>query len=96
MLSPTSLVLIAAATLGLAWAGLDVVPGSWSPAAPTGGGAGPKASPGRGLSVEDAMRELDLVRPPRARRAPDIALPAIDGTRFRLADHRGKIVLVNF
>jgi peroxiredoxin len=95
MFAPTPLVLIAA-VLGLAWAGLAVVPGARSPATAAGAEAGPKAPPGRGLSVEDAMRELDLVRPPRARRAPDIALPALDGTRFRLADHRGKVVLVNF
>jgi peroxiredoxin len=54
------------------------------------------AHEGRGLSVEAAMRELDLIRPPRARPAPDFSLGVVGGGRFRLADHRGKIVLVNF
>ena len=51
---------------------------------------------GRVLSVADAVKELDLVQPTRPKHAEDFALPLADGTRFRLADQRGKVVLVNF
>jgi peroxiredoxin len=42
------------------------------------------------------FRELDLVTPSRAKAAEDFSLPALDGGTFRLADQRGKVVLVNF
>jgi peroxiredoxin len=42
------------------------------------------------------MRELDLVRPPRARMAEDFTLPTPDGRQFRLSEHRGRVVLINF
>lgn len=37
---------------------------------------------------------LATVKPPR--RAPDFALPDLDGKVHKLADYRGKVVLVNF
>jgi peroxiredoxin len=58
--------------------------------APAGSGAG------RRLSVDEAMRELDLFKPPRARMAEDFTLPTPDGRPFRLSDHRGRVVLINF
>jgi thiol-disulfide isomerase/thioredoxin len=42
------------------------------------------------------MRELDLVKPPRARAAEDFTLPTPGGSQFRLSEHRGKVVLINF
>ena len=48
------------------------------------------------LSLDEAMRELDLVKPPRARSAEDFTLPMPDGGTFRLSEHRGKVVLINF
>ena len=42
------------------------------------------------------MRALDLTRPPRARAAIDFTLPALNQGAWRLADQRGKVVLVNF
>jgi peroxiredoxin len=47
-------------------------------------------------AADAALRQLDLVRPSRPRAAEDFTLPALDGGTFRLADQRGRIVLVNF
>jgi thiol-disulfide isomerase/thioredoxin len=55
------------------------------------------AAPGRRpLSVDEALRELDLIKPPRARGVEDFALPTPGGTTFRLSAHRGKVVFINF
>jgi peroxiredoxin len=48
------------------------------------------------LTAEDAMKELDLIRPSRAKLAPDFSLPLSAGKTFKLSDHRGKVVFVNF
>ena len=48
------------------------------------------------LTVEEAMKELDLIKPSRAKLAQDFSLAMPDGKTFKLADHRGKIVFVNF
>lgn len=55
-----------------------------------------KPRKGRVLSVADAVKELDLIRPSRQKLAEDFTLPLVGGTKFRLADQRGKVVLVNF
>jgi peroxiredoxin len=65
------------------------------PAGPASGGSGP-GPPARRLSVEEAMRELELVKPPRARAAGDFTLPMPDGRQFRLSEHRGNVVFINF
>jgi peroxiredoxin len=55
------------------------------------------ASPGVvTLSVDAAMRELDLIKPPRPTPAEDFSLPMPDGRTFRLSDQRGKVVFINF
>jgi peroxiredoxin len=46
--------------------------------------------------IDAALRELDLVKPSRAKVADDFALPAFNGGTFNLADQRGKTVLINF
>jgi peroxiredoxin len=51
---------------------------------------------GRRLSLDAAMRDLDLIRPGRPKAAQDFTLPLLQGSRFRLADSRGKVVLINF
>jgi peroxiredoxin len=51
---------------------------------------------GRQLSLEAAIRELDLIRPSRARAAQDFTAPLLGGKSFRLAGHRGQVVLINF
>jgi thiol-disulfide isomerase/thioredoxin len=50
----------------------------------------------RPLSVDEAMRELDLIKPPRARGVEDFTLPTPGGGQFRLSAHRGKVVFINF
>ena len=62
------------------------------------GGAAPLAQPRsvRTLSAEDAMKELDLIKPSRAKAAPDFSLAMPNGKTFRLSEHRGKVVFVNF
>jgi peroxiredoxin len=55
-----------------------------------------KPQRGRVLPLDAAIKELDLVRPARPKLADDFSLPMPDGTTFRLADQRGKVVFVNF
>ncbi|MBI2205115.1 MAG: TlpA family protein disulfide reductase [Candidatus Rokubacteria bacterium] len=75
---------------------------SESKGGPAGSMAAPTASPPRAartgpvLRLDDAIRELDLIRPSREKFADDFTLALADGTRFRLSEHRGKAVLVNF
>jgi peroxiredoxin len=64
-------------------------------AAPAGAATAP-ARAGRVLSLDDAFRELDLIRPSREKYAEDFSLPLADGSRFRLSEHRGKTILINF
>ncbi len=58
-------------------------------------GAAPPRS-GRTFSLEDAIKELDLIRPSRQKLAQDFTLPTPEGKSFRLSDNRGKVVFVNF
>jgi peroxiredoxin len=51
---------------------------------------------GRRLGLDAALRELDLIRPGRPQAAQDFTVPLLQGPRFRLADHRAKVVLMNF
>jgi peroxiredoxin len=68
-----------------------------SRAAPVPGTASPvvRARPGKVLPLAEAFKELDLVRPSRAKLAEDFTLPTLSGP-FRLSEHRGKVVMVNF
>ena len=52
--------------------------------------------PGRTLSLNDAVRELDLIKPARQKIADNFALPLPEGGTFKLNEHRGKVVFVNF
>ena len=76
----------------------DRLPGDRGIAPTPGDGRRPAARPpnDRRLSVDEAMRELDLVKPPRARAAEDFTLPTPDGRQFRLSEQRGKVVFINF
>jgi peroxiredoxin len=56
--------------------------------------AGPRA--GKVLPVAAAMKELDLIRPSRTKAAEDFTLRTPHGGTFRLSEHRGKVVMVNF
>ncbi len=48
------------------------------------------------LTLDDAIRELDLVRPTRQKLADDFTLPLASGQTFRLSEHRGQVVFLNF
>jgi peroxiredoxin len=56
----------------------------------------PGTSRPSGLGVDAALKQLDLLRPARAKLAEDFSLPTPAGASFRLSEHRGKVVLVNF
>ncbi|MBI2216770.1 MAG: TlpA family protein disulfide reductase [Candidatus Rokubacteria bacterium] len=48
------------------------------------------------LTVDAAIKELDLIRPSRPKAAHDFTLKTLNGKTFRLAEQRGNVVLVNF
>ena len=56
----------------------------------------PKASRSGGAGVDVALKQLDLMKPARAKLAEDFTLPTPAGGSFRLSEQRGKVVLVNF
>jgi peroxiredoxin len=64
------------------------------PAAP----APSAAVPARGarLPLAEAIKELDLIKPARQKLADDFTVATPGGDKFRLADQRGKVVMVNF
>ncbi len=43
----------------------------------------------------DPAGELDLIKPNRQQQAKDFQVPALDGSRLRLADLKGKVVFLN-
>jgi peroxiredoxin len=47
-------------------------------------------------AIDRAMKELNLIRPARPKVAEDFRVKTLDGGMFRLSEHRGKVVLVNF
>jgi len=64
------------------------------PPAPAAPAAAPRAP--RGLSLDDAIKELELIRPPRPKFADDFTIATAAGTSFRLSAHRGRPVFMNF
>ena len=68
------------------------------PAAPRAEGSSEGApAPDRlAIALDEAARELDLVRPPRPRLADDFAVALVRGDTFRLREQRGKPVMINF
>jgi peroxiredoxin len=68
-----------------------------SPAAAPGAVSQPsRPGSGTGLSLTEAMKELDLVRPSRTKLAEDFTVKTPAGGTFRLSEHRGKVVMINF
>jgi peroxiredoxin len=55
-----------------------------------------RTRPGKVLPLAEAMKELDLIRPSRAKLAEDFTLPTPAGGTFKLSEHRGKVVMINF
>jgi peroxiredoxin len=98
---PRKVALVAIVLLVVAAVGAGLLasakPPAPEPAAVPAGRPAPAAELAPSTSALDAVfRELDLVTPSRAKAAEDFSLPALDGGKFRLADQRGKVVLVNF
>jgi peroxiredoxin len=62
--------------------------------APAGGGAPVRGEPR--FSLDEAIRELNLIRPMPHTAARDFAASLPGGQHFRLSEHRGKVILVNF
>jgi peroxiredoxin len=58
--------------------------------------AAPRADARPRLSLDEAIKELDLVRPPRPKFADDFTIATATGTSFRLSAHRGRPVFMNF
>jgi peroxiredoxin len=48
------------------------------------------------LALPDAIRELDLIKPARTKRAEDFSLSTPGSGKIRLFDYRGQVVLINF
>jgi len=46
--------------------------------------------------VDEAARELDLIRPSRPKQASDFTISLVSGDTLKLAGQRGKPVLINF
>jgi peroxiredoxin len=57
---------------------------------------GPPVDRVRSGPVENAIKELDLIRPSLPKRAEDFAVRTPRGRTFRLSEQRGKIVFINF
>ena len=55
----------------------------------------PGPAPARPI-LEEAVRELDLVRPPRLKRAEDFTVALLRGEPLKLSEQRGKPVMINF
>src|SRR2546427_10389756 len=68
------------------------------PDAPEAASGDPTAAPGRvATALDDAARELDLIRPPRPKLADAFAVARVrGGDGFRLKEQRGKPVLITF
>lgn len=67
-----------------------------SAAVPAAEAVAPPPRAGRVLSLDAAIKELDLIRPSRQKAAEDFTAPLAGGRSFRLSEHRGKVVLINF
>lgn len=58
--------------------------------------AAPPPTSAKTLSLDEAIRELDLIRPPKPKVADDFTIPTAGGQPFRLSAQRGRAVLINF
>jgi len=66
------------------------------PASPPPAMASARPRPGKLLPLADAMKELELIRPSRAKLADDFTVKTPGGGTFRLSEHRGRVVMINF
>ena len=54
------------------------------------------ASVAQASGLDEAVRDLDLIRPPRPKQASDFTVSLLGGETLRLRGQRGKPVMVNF
>ena len=50
----------------------------------------------RAALAQDPFKALDLIRPNRLQPAKEFSVPTPDGRMLRLADHKGKVIFLNF
>ena len=62
----------------------------------SGPAASPRATPGKSLTLDEAIKELDLIRPPRPKVADDFTIGTASGKTFKLSAQRGRPVFINF
>jgi peroxiredoxin len=92
----TGIVVAAAALVGVAIFGVTIEGQRERAAAATDG---PNRGPVHTASVsgvDEAVRELDLIRPARPKQASDFTVSLLNGDTMKLAGQRGKPVLINF
>jgi peroxiredoxin len=58
--------------------------------------ASPRRRAGRVYDLEEAIKRLDLIKPARQKMAQDFTLPTPASATFKLSEHRGKVVMINF
>ena len=88
---------LTAAAVAIAGVGLFAAlrPSPDAPAAASAEGtATPRAQPK--LNLDEIVRELDLIRPARSKRAEDFSVPLLRGETLKLKEQRGKAVMINF
>src|SRR5215467_10330580 len=57
---------------------------------------GPRANVAHASGIDDAARELDLIRPARPKQASDFSVSLLGGKTLDLKEQRGKPMLINF
>jgi len=57
---------------------------------------GPRASVAHATGIDEAARELDLIRPARPKQASDFSVSLLGGQTLELKGQRGKPMLINF
>lgn len=55
-----------------------------------------RARAGQVYGLDEAIKRLDLIKPARQKIADDFTLPTPGAAKFKLSEHRGKVVLINF
>jgi peroxiredoxin len=97
----TGMVAAGAAVVGVALPAV-LSEGELEPASASTAAAAPGTSPVRTASVaqastlDQAARELDLIRPSRPKQASDFSVSLLGGETLKLKGQRGKPVLINF
>jgi peroxiredoxin len=98
MLMLTGIVAAGAAVVGVALLAV-LSEGQLEPASAStdpGASAVPTASVAQASALDQAARELDLIRPSKPKQASDFSVSLLGGETLKLKGQRGKPVLINF